>query len=278
MRDDVRNKDSMQTMSSPGAPLLTLRGVRKTFGAVEALRHADLTVAEGQVVALLGDNGAGKSTLVRVLSGVWRRDGGEMRFAGKFVDAASYSVRAARRLGIETVHQDRALCEGQALWRNLFVGRHLRNAFGFIDVRREREIARHILGEWIGLTGAGIDPDAPVRVLSGGERQALAIGRAMYFGARLVILDEPTTGLSLKEVNRVMAFIERLRSEGRSVLLVSHHVQQACDVADRFVLMDRGRTVADLERNGVTPDSLARRLLELAEGAHVREGASHAQA
>ena len=252
-------------------PLLELRGVHKAFGAVKALRLADLRIHAAEVTALLGDNGAGKSTLVRLLSGVWRRDGGEMAFAGQTIPAAGYSVRSAQRLGIETVHQDRALCEGQALWRNLFVGRHLRNAWGFIDVRRERELTRHILGEWIGLTGAGLDPDAPVRVLSGGERQALAIGRAMYFGARLVILDEPTTGLSLKEVKRVMEFIDKLRTDGRSVLLVSHHVHQVCDVADSVVLMDRGRTVDRLVRGSFTPESLTRCLLDLAEGAEIAD-------
>ena len=122
------------------------------------------------------------------------------------------------------------------------------------------------LGEWLGLGGAGLDPDADVRVLSGGERQALAIGRAMYFGARLVILDEPTTALSLKEVKRVLEFIQALRDKGRSVLLVSHHVHQAYDVADRFLFMDKGRTVGEVRRGGTSPADLTERLLSLAEG------------
>ena len=112
----------------------------------------------------------------------------------------------------------------------------------------------------------GLDPDADVRVLSGGERQALAIGRAMYFGARLVILDEPTTALSLKEVKRVLEFIQALRDKGRSVLLVSHHVHQAYDVADRFLFMDKGRTVGEVRREGTSPADLTERLLSLAEG------------
>ena len=222
--------------------LLSVRGIRKSFGAVAALRHADLDMAEGEVVALLGDNGAGKSTFVRLLSGAGRPDGGTFRFGGNPVDLAKYSVRKARDMGIETVHQDRCLCEGQSLWRNMFVG------------------------EWLGLGGAGLDPDADVRVLSGGERQALAIGRAMYFGARLVILDEPTTALSLKEVKRVLEFIQALRDKGRSVLLVSHHVHQAYDVADRFLFMDKGRTVGEVRREGTSPADLTERLLSLAEG------------
>ena len=147
----------------------------------------------------------------------------------------------------------------------MFVGRHVRTRWGFIDIAAEREATRVMLGEWLGLGGAGLDPDADVRVLSGGERQALAIGRAMYFGARLVILDEPTTALSLKEVNRVLEFIQALRDKGRSVLLVSHHVHQAYDVADRFLFMDKGRTVGEVRREGTSPADLTERLLSLAE-------------
>lgn len=179
--------------------LLRVRGLRKSFGAVAALRHADLDIREGEVVALLGDNGAGKSTFVRLLSGAGRPDAGTFLFGGTAVPLNRYTVRKARDMGIETVHQDRCLCEGQSLWRNMFVGRHLRTRFGFIDINAEREATRVMLGEWLGLGGAGLDPDADVRVLSGGERQALAIGRAMYFGARLVILDEPTTALSSRK-------------------------------------------------------------------------------
>ena len=125
--------------------LLSVRGIRKSFGAVAALRHADLDMAEGEVVALLGDNGAGKSTFVRLLSGAGRPDGGTFRFGGNPVDLAKYSVRKARDMGIETVHQDRCLCEGQSLWRNMFVGRHVRTRWGFIDIAAEREATRVML-------------------------------------------------------------------------------------------------------------------------------------
>ncbi len=255
-------------------PILKAQGLCKSFGGVWALRHADLCIGKGEVIALLGDNGAGKSTLVNLLSGVWRRDGGSLCVAGQTVDRAGYNVQIAKSLGMETVYQDRALCEGQTLWRNLFIGRHIKNRFGLIDVAKERAITHEMLGDWFGLTGAGLDPDALVRVLSGGERQALAIGRAMYFGARLVILDEPTTGLSLKEVNLVMQFIDRLRHEGRSALVVSHHVHQAYAVADRFVFMHQGRTVGSLHRDETSPDDLSARLLRLAEG-HESENDLH---
>lgn len=246
-------------------PLLWARGLCKSFGAVVAMRHADLELVAGEVVALLGDNGAGKSTLVRVLSGAWKPDGGMLWFDGNNV-TGHFSVSKARGQGIETVHQDRCLCEGQTLWQNVFVGRHLRTRFGLVDVGRERELTRQIMEEWLGLTGAGLDPDAKVRVLSGGERQALSIGRAMFFGARLVILDEPTTALSLKEVERVLHFVRRLRDDGCAVLIVSHHVHEAYAVADRFVFMHKGRTVGQIQHGQTDPADLSRRLLALAEG------------
>lgn len=217
------------------------------------MRHADLDMAEGEVVALLGDNGAGKSTFVRLLSGAGvptaARSGlGGIPLIWRNTASARPGIWASRRC-----IRIRCLCEGQSLWRNMFVGRHVRTRWGFIDIAAEREATRVMLGEWLGLGGAGLDPDADVRVLSGGERQALAIGRAMYFGARLVILDEPTTALSLKEVKRVLEFIQALRDKGRSVLLVSHHVHQAYDVADRFLFMDKGRTVGEVRREGTSP-------------------------
>ena len=245
--------------------LLSVKGLSKSFQAVAALQHADLEIHTGEIVALLGDNGAGKSTLVQLLSGALQPSSGSCLFNGVPIDFSRFSVSEARRIGIETVHQDRCLCEGQSLWRNVFVGRHCRTGWGFIDVDRERHITRSILGDWLGLRGAGLDPDADVRVLSGGERQALAIGRAMYFGARLVILDEPTTALSIKEVNRVLAFIERLKADGHSVLLVLHQINQAYAVSDRFVFMDRGRTVGTISRAETSPMGLTEHLLALAE-------------
>lgn len=254
-------------------PLLWGKGLCKAFGAVVALRRAELALYPGEVAALLGDNGAGKSTLVRVLSGAWKPDGGLLYFDGKDV-TGRFTVRDAREQGIETVHQDRCLCEGQSLWQNVFVGRHLRTRWGLVDVAAERRMTSQIMEEWLGLTGAGLNPDSPVRVLSGGERQALSIGRAMFFGARLVILDEPTTALSLKEVERVLHFVRRLRDDGCAVLIVSHHVHEAYAVADRFLFMHKGRSVGEIGRDETSPEDLTRRLLKLAESRHESEGVS----
>ncbi len=242
--------------------LLNAQGIKKSYGAVKALRHADLQLVKGEVVALLGDNGAGKSTFVHILSGAITADTGTLAFEDTLINPKKYSVRCARNLGIETVHQDRCLCEGQSLWRNLFVDRHIRTKWGFIDTKAERVATHALLTQWL---NHSLDPNAPVQVLSGGERQALAMARAMYFNAKLVILDEPTTALSLKESEKVLQFIDALRNQGRSVLLISHHVHQAYAVADRFVFMQKGRTVGELKKDNTNPSALSEYLLELAE-------------
>ena len=222
--------------------LLSVRGIRKSFGAVAALRHADLDMAEGEVVALLGDNGAGKSTFVRLLSGAGRPDGGTFRFWGNPVDLAKYSVRKARDMGIETVHQDRCLCEGQSLWRNMFVGRHVRTRWGFIDIAAEREATRVMLGEWLGLGGAGLDPDADVRVLSGGERQRIAIARAMLKDAPIVVLDEATAYIDPENEALVQRAVGKLVA-GRTVLVIAHRLSTITG-ADQIVMVNGGRIEA----------------------------------
>ena len=221
--------------------LLSVRGIRKSFGAVAALRHADLDMAESEVVALLGDNGAGKSTFVRLLSGAGRPDGGTFRFGGNPVDLAKYSVRKARDMGIETVHQDRCLCEGQSLWRNMFVGRHVRTRWGFIDIAAEREATRVMLGEWLGLGGAGLDPDADVRVLSGGERQRISIARAILKDAPVILLDEATASLDVENETAVQAALSGLIRD-KTVLVIAHRMRTVMN-ADQIVLLSGGRVV-----------------------------------
>ncbi len=173
---------------------------------------------------------------------------------------------AGRRMGIETVYQERSLGEKQAIWRNVFMGRHLTHRFGFIHVAREKAIAEQILMQHLGLRGAGMDPRAPVTRLSGGERQGLAIGRAMYFQAETVILDEPTTALSLKEVGKVLAFIEQIRASGKSCILVTHNLAHAFNAADRFVIMEKGRLRMQYAKDELTLESLNRNMLDIANG------------
>ncbi len=230
-------------MNSP-APFLRLSGIAKSFGGVTALAGVDFELAAGEIVGLIGDNGAGKSTLVKILSGVYAPDAGSLTLDGKPVDFRSYDVRRARALGIEAVHQDRCLGEKQPLWRNLFVGRHRAGRLGFIDIAREKTEAMTVLRDLVGLSGNGLSPEARVAGLSGGERQGLAIGRAMHFHARVVILDEPTTALSLREVERVLSFIADLKAQRRAAVFVSHTLSHVHAVADRFVILERGRVAA----------------------------------
>ncbi len=236
-------------------------GIAKSFGAVDALTGVTLELKKGEVLALLGDNGAGKSTLIKILSGFHRPDLGEMEIGGRRIDWSRYDVRRAREIGVETVYQERSLGERQPLWRNVFVGRHLVNAFGMIDVKREKVETMKLLTEIVGLRGVGIHADASVATLSGGERQGLAIARAMYFDASIIILDEPTTALAVGEVEKVLSFVERIRKEGRSCIFISHELPHVYRIADRFALMEHGKIDAVLDRSSVSLDGLVQRLL-----------------
>jgi simple sugar transport system ATP-binding protein len=247
-------------------PLVALRGISKSFGGVTALRNIDFHLFPGEMTALLGDNGAGKSTLVNILSGINRPDAGEMRLRGVPVDLERFTVEKARRLGLETVHQDRALAGRQALWRNVFMGRHLTNRFGFIAVAREKAVTMDLLRNRLGLRGLGLTADSEASVLSGGERQGLTIGRAMHFQADVVILDEPTTALSLQETKKVLEFMEQVKRENKSCLFVSHNMRHAYLAADRFYIMDRGCCVGEYRKHEISEDTLMRIVFDAASG------------
>ena len=254
-------------MSAPLAEnnrLLELRNIRKSFGTVVALDGVDFSLYPGEVVALLGDNGAGKSTLVKILSGVQQADSGTMCIKGVPVDLRQHTVAKARQLGVETVHQGSSLAEKQPLWRNVFIGRHITNRLGFINVAREKSETLDILNGRLGLRGVGIHADAEVKVLSGGERQGLAIGRAMHFQSDIVILDEPTTALSLKEVDKVLDFIGQLKAAGKSCIFISHNVRHAHLASDRFILLDRGIKVGEYQKAELDQDQLMHALMDAA--------------
>src|SRR6476659_3005182 len=174
-----------------------LEGVHMAFGAVKALRDIDLAIGRNEIVGLIGDNGAGKSTLIKVMTGVLRPTSGTIWVRDRKLDLADYSVRMAHELSIETVYQDKSLGEQQPLWRNFFVGRQITNRWGFIDITAEKRVADEILKKAIGFRGVGITVDSTVALLSGGERQGIAIGRAMHFKADLIVLDEPTVALAV---------------------------------------------------------------------------------
>ncbi len=244
-------------------PAVELRGITKHYGKVEALGGIDLQIGRNEVLGLIGDNGAGKSTLIKILTGVERPTLGQMWIKGEPVDFGRYSVRGAHEHGIETVYQQKSLGDKQPLWRNFFVGRNITNRWGFIDVRRQKELANEVLKGAIGFRGVGIDVDATAGNLSGGERQGICIGRAMHFDADLIILDEPTVALAVKEVGKVLSFIERIKASGRACLYVEHNLAHVHAMADRMVIVDRGRIVGEVQRGEMTVHELTEHFLEL---------------
>ena len=247
-----------------------MENIHMAFGNVVALRNISLEVGANEIVGLIGDNGAGKSTLIKIVTGVLKPTGGRLYIRDRLVDPAQYSVRRAHDLRIEAVHQEKSLADKQPLWRNLFVGRQITNRLGFIDVKRQKEVANRLLLEQIGFRGAGINANSTVGDLSGGERQGIAIGRAMYFDADLIILDEPTVALALKEVQKVLDFVRRIKQSGRACIYIEHNLAHVHELADRLVILDRGEVVSVLGRGELTLAELTRYLIDLQSA---REGA-----
>ena len=195
--------------------VLQMKNISKTFGEVAALHDVDFEVGDNEIVGLLGDNGAGKSTLVKIITGYHRPDpGGEVLWKGKPLE--HLSVARAHELGIEVVYQERALADKQSLWRNIFMGRELTTAGGKLDVRRMRAETLKLMHSAMGFTSSAITTESTVKTFSGGERQGVAITRALYFKAELVILDEPTMGLSLSETKKALDFVTQHQG-GRQV-------------------------------------------------------------
>ena len=242
---------------------LRAEGIEMWFGNVGALTGVDLSVGRNEIVGLIGDNGAGKSTLIKIITGVLRPSAGSLYIRDREVGLQDYSVFRAHQYGIETVHQERSLCEKQPLWRNFFVGRQITNRLGFIDVRKQKELAQEILLKSIGFRGAGITVDTTVGDLSGGERQGIAIGRAMHFNADLILLDEPTAALGVKEVRKVLEFVENIKTSGRACLYIEHNLAHVHAVADRIVIMDRGTIVNEVQRGDMSVADLTSFLIEL---------------
>jgi len=240
-----------------------LEDVSMAFGNVVALRNIDFAVGRNEIVGLVGDNGAGKSTLIKIITGVLKPTSGRLYMRDQLVPWSDYSVRRAHEMRIETVYQEKSLGEKQPLWRNFFAGRQITNRWGFIDVRKEKEIANKILLDTIGFRGVGIDAESTVSKLSGGERQGVAIGRAMYFDADLIVLDEPTVALALKEVRKVLDFIERIRTSGKACIYIEHNLAHVHELADRLVVIDRGEIVSDIKRGEMSLHQLTDHLLGL---------------
>jgi simple sugar transport system ATP-binding protein len=245
------------------SPIVRLENVSKYYGKIESLIDVTIEIGANEIVGLIGDNGAGKSTLIKVLTGVETPTSGTIYVRDKKIKAANYSVKEAHRLKIETVYQDSSLGEKQPLWRNFFVGRPITNRFGFIDVKAEKRVADEIMRSTIGFRGAGINVETPVSRLSGGERQGVAIGRAMHFDSDLIVLDEPTVALALKEVKKVLDFIRSIKAGGRSCIYIEHNIHHVHEVCDRLIVLDRGRIVLDKPKASMTYDELTDFLMSM---------------
>jgi ABC-type sugar transport system ATPase subunit len=240
------------------AVLLALRGIGMSYGAVTALRALDLDIHAGEVLALCGDNGAGKSSLVKILAGAQPPSAGTITLDGEAV--AFRSPQDALRRGVATIYQDLAVAPRLSIWQNVFLGSELtRPPFGLLDKRRMAEMARGFLAR---LSVTIADMDTAVENLSGGQRQAVAICRALRWDARIIIMDEPTAALGVKETAQVLDLIRRLHAEGRTVILVSHAMQDVVAVADRVVILKSGRKVADRPVAGLAAADLAAMIMQ----------------
>ncbi len=241
---------------------LELRGIYKSFGGVDVLQDVDFHLERGEIVGLLGDNGAGKSTLIKIITGVHQPDRGDILFGPQKV--TGLTVQKARALGVETVFQERALAEQLPLWRNIFIGRPITRRLGFLDVAEMRRVTETLMTEAMGFTSAVLTPDTTVTGLSGGERQGLAIVRALHFDAEIIILDEPTMGLSLKEVDKLLHFVEGIREQHKSAIFIDHNIFHVYSVADRIVLIDRGRIAGNFPTTRYKLDELMDIMKEVA--------------
>lgn len=225
--------------------IFTARNINKIYGTHKALAEVDFGVRRGEVVGLLGDNGAGKSTLVKTISGVVIPDTADYTVGGKAWKIESRADSEAA--GIETIYQDSALCDNLSITRNIFMGRELTGPGGFLDHDRMRRIATEVIDAAVHISGVE-NPDKEVGKLSGGQKQAVAIARAIYFKSRILVLDEPTSALSVREIDRLLGYIVKLKNDGVSCVLVTHNLYHAWQVCDRFVVMNRGRKIADVEK------------------------------
>ena len=242
---------------------LELRNVSKSFGEVNALRNVSFQLGCNEVVGLLGDNGAGKSTLIKIVTGYHQPTEGELYFQGEKVE--DLTVPKARTLGVETVYQERALAELQTLWRNIFLGRELSTKLGFLKVRNMKQETHRLMVESMGFTSEAVNPDSVIRTFSGGEKQGVAITRALYFDADIIVLDEPTMGLSLKETRRLLDFVRGIKAAGKSAIFIDHNIFHVYAVADRVVVLDRGMVAGEFMTKDITLDDLMDKMYQIAE-------------
>jgi simple sugar transport system ATP-binding protein len=243
--------------------LLELDGISKSFGGVRALQDVSLSVGPNEIVGLFGDNGAGKSTLIKIITGFHAPDRGTITWKGRQFD--HLTVQRARELGIETVYQERALADQQPLWRNVFMGRERTTRLGLLDVGGMRSETEKLMLEFLRFTSKAVTPESFVGSMSGGERQGVAIARALHFEAELVILDEPTMGLSLTETRKTLDFVRGIKDAGRSCIFIDHNIFNVHEICERVIVIDRGRVAGEFRPSEMSVHELVERLRHVAE-------------
>lgn len=243
-------------------PFLQATGITKRFGALTALRDVDLEINSGEVLALLGDNGAGKSTFIKILAGAHPQSDGELAVEGQPVTFSS--PKDAASCGIATIFQELALSENLSIAENVFLGRELKRSVLGVPFLRRKAMRERVDGLLRELDAHISDPEATVGSLSGGQRQAVAICRALNLNAKLVIMDEPTAALAVAETRKVLQLTRRLAERGCAVVLISHNIADVFEVADRMVVFRRGRKVAERRKDATTPEEI----VSLITGAH----------
>lgn len=259
-------------MLDTSTPLVEMTDISIAFGGIKAVDHASINLHRGEVVGLLGHNGAGKSTLIKILSGAYKRDAGEIRINGEA--ATINNPRDAKAYGIETIYQQLAVADNVDAAANLFLGRELVTPIGTLDDAAMESRAREVMGR--------LNPNfrrfkEPVKALSGGQRQSVAIARAILFNARILIMDEPTAALGPQETAQVGELIKQLKSEGIGIFLISHDIHDVFDLADRLVVMKNGQVVGEARTSDVTKDEVLGMIImgKVPPGAKPGPGAIH---
>lgn len=239
-------------------PILKAEGVHKWYGKIHALDNFDFEIRPGEAVGLVGDNGAGKSTFAKIVAGMVEKNEGNIYWKGEEVEINS--IEDARNLGIETVYQEQALVDELSVAKNIFLGREMTSLgpLGALDMEAMQEKAHEVTNK----LGLRMEPTQEVRFCSGGERQGVAVARALLFQANLIILDEPTRALSSKGVEKILKFIQRMKEKGIGVILISHIFPQIFSVSDRFVILSRGKKIKETKREETSPDELSELIIQ----------------
>jgi simple sugar transport system ATP-binding protein len=249
----------MHKATQDAVPLLSVRDIAKSYGHVRALQGVDMDIQRGEVTGLLGDNGAGKSTLIKILSGIIQPDTGQFIREGRKIEVRSR--RDSEELaGIQTIYQDIALIKSMSILRNIFAGREERYPGGFLKMRKMRATAMEILNEHVKIAGI-TSPDLLVEELSGGQAQAVAIARAIHFQRDILLLDEPTSALSVRETNKVLAIMREIAANGRACVFVTHNLYHAFQVCDRFVVVSHGTVVRSVRKEETSLDALTQLIM-----------------